>query len=689
MAYKAKYITSYKKLDNSTTTILIKQDGWTGSTTTLIADDNPLTISYDGDSSMIYAGTRGSGAQINVLAEPLTLIELLSNSNPQKNIVQIYSGTTGGTLIWQGYVNTSVYSEDYTNGSGILTPVQINCNDGMQLISNIYFNQNSGSTYGIITIGQVINFILSNLSGITFTNIITSNDLSINGYDVNLFNKLKINAENYTDESLISETCRDTLNDIFKALALTIYFQGATIFIVDPINLNTPSLGRSYTLPDFTESSVAVGGIVDFSGGTISYFETGQSLDIVPQIDELQIKTEPYNYANFNADFADIKNMSCQGTFSNITTCGNNYYKNSSVVYNNWSQSACSGGEKHFLGLKECSTCTPVYAILLNDSGDTVTYTIPHSVLTQDINNVCMKVSMDGYVQTRLNSCCNRCNSENIYGCNFSAPVFQYSVLYSLKVGGQYYHRDTGCWCAAETGQWQHLLTFVDSSVSGAQFAACPACSQVGDKWTTGSDAFTICGLTGGSVTMTIYNCLSFLGSFCACAADSKHTFFCNMEYRRQLLKNLSISFSDSAGKTIDNEGTMLRATSNINTKYKTNVTTITTKNGTSQYGISRATFLTVNNEPLLGFDLYRSGTAHTTEQMLLQSVYSQYKQPRLTFQANLNVKNYGLSIMQKLIKDNKYLNKVFYISKITYDDANLAAQIEAVELATSRESFT
>ena len=48
MAYAAKYKIEYKRVSNNTTTIIIYQDGYTGSTITeLVPDENPLEISFE------------------------------------------------------------------------------------------------------------------------------------------------------------------------------------------------------------------------------------------------------------------------------------------------------------------------------------------------------------------------------------------------------------------------------------------------------------------------------------------------------------------------------------------------------------------------------------------------------------------------------------------------------------------
>ena len=74
MSYNVQYRISYKRFSNSLTTIDILGNGWGGGITTLEGDATPLTITTSADVTNIYTPTVGSGAVINVLATPLSLI---------------------------------------------------------------------------------------------------------------------------------------------------------------------------------------------------------------------------------------------------------------------------------------------------------------------------------------------------------------------------------------------------------------------------------------------------------------------------------------------------------------------------------------------------------------------------------------------------------------------------------------
>jgi hypothetical protein len=79
----------------------------------------------------------------------------------------------------------------------------------------------------------------------------------------------------------------------------------------------------------------------------------------------------------------------------------------------------------------------------------------------------------------------------------------------------------------------------------------------------------------------------------------------------------------------------------------------------------------------------------YPTHQLILQNLYSQYKQQRFKLTGTLDVKSYLMYIDLNLIKDNKYLSgKAFYIVSGTYNDVNEAMDVEMLELTNTRDNI-
>lgn len=664
MAYNPLYRITYHRLtSNSITTIDILSSGYTGSVITLSGDTTPLTITKSGDVSNIYTPTVGTGAKINIFATPLSLMGLFT-ADPQRYIVKCYNGSSGTNLFWQGFINSQAgFQEDYS--SSMPTGIEVNANDGMNVLDALYYQQSPGVFYsGSTTIGQVFTNIFNKLSGITFNNIYCSHTLTTDGHTSNLFLNLKVINENFVDESYIPMTCRAVLDSILQALGFTMFFNGQDIYIVDPIDMNVTTNGKVYDLATFTESSSSVGGYIDLSGGTLTYFETGQGLDIVSQIYECDIKYNPYNIPTFEYDF---NNMATGGTWYNSTVHNGNFDENDTPIFTGWTQTG-SGG---FVGVRENPTSDPTYMlVLMPNSGNTISYTLPYSVYNDDITSI--KITFDGWLNTKNEDNNLFSNNGVIQGiCNFY-------VEYSLMIGNQYWKPSEGTNGIWETGQTANISIFSirDETTSIAS-------SSVVNKWTTSSFTIPLTSLSGGyPITLYLYDFWDQQMT----VPDSKAGW-----YYWRFLKNFKLDFVNSAGVSLGNNGTITRGNVVANALYKYDIKDISTTNGTGPFGISRGTFLSVNNYPLNLFGIYRNASVYTsTEQILLQSFLSEYEVPRLKLTANLNVSNYLIGLCKYLICDNKYLpGKAFFIAGYTYDDMNESLTADMVEITKSRESIT
>ena len=685
MSYGVHYRIAYKRLSNSTTTIDILENAYGGSVVNLTPDKTPLTITKSGDVNNIFAPTIGSGAVINVSATPLSLLNLFT-SDPQQFVVKCYNGSSGSNLFWQGFVNAQIYSEDYSANYPI--PISINCNDGMTILDSLYYKNSDGTFYtGCSTIGGVINNILGKLN-ITFNNIYTSNDISTNGYTVNLFTNVKVNNENYIDESLQAQTCREVLNSIMGGIPWVMYFSGDKIYIYDPINLNNSSIGKKYTLPAYTETGATVGGYCDIitgsTAGALGYYQTGQALDIVPICNEVDIKYNLYNYTNFNYDFSSVTGV----TFSHITSPSpNDYYNNLSVNYPNWTQKTSGGttASGHFIAIKQSlDDNSPIYGLLLDNSGDVLTYTIPHSYVNPS-PDLSLALSIDSYCQTRLNSTANATDGENIYGSSATTPVYAYFVVASIQCGNLYFD-DYSSWLSGVHGT---LLGVIQDGVSYAQYGANNTKSIVNDTWATTKRIITLGGgLTGGTITVRI-SCIQGFSEITF--NTSKPEYVVGAAYKRVLIKNLKLEVVNSAGVTISNNGINVKGNVSTSLIYKTNPLEISTTNGsTGSYGISRGSYLSNTNQSLCSYGFWRGGTPYMSEKLLLQAYISQYKVPRRKLSASLNAKNYLLDLNMKLITDYKYQSgKAFYIVNSTYDDAEESMDCEMIEVPSTKDSIT
>jgi hypothetical protein len=673
MSYTTRYRIAYKRFSDASTTIDILDASYAGSITNLTAAGDPLNISFTGDINNIYAPTIGSGATLNVVSTPLTLIDLFTN-DPQKYMVKIYNGGSGSNLFWQGFVNAGIYNESYSIGSTMPSIITIQCNDGMNVLDSLYYRQSDSSTLytGLCYIGTVLNNILGKL-GITFNNVLTSNDLTLVDYTTNFFTNLKVNNANYVNENSIPMTCREVLDSIMGGLGLSMQFKGSDIYILDPINLHNTIKGKTYDLTTFTENSSTFGGYLDISNKDINWYQSGSNLDIIPNVNEVDVKYDPYTFVSYSYDFN--QNASLAGGWGHITV-PSEWYNNSTVSFSGWVDSSTG----HCVGAKEKEFSNPTYMFRLfnTDLAKESSLTLQLSNiggLYKDVN-LSLKISLDGYFQTRE-------NNYNIFAPVGGSQVYCYYIQTSIKVGNQYYKGGATGWETGQTGAWHTPIPII--SCTNAQYDADHTQSTVNDTWITGSVNVPLDNTLDGSIGV----------EFCIydywdtnMAVTTRH--YDNPAYGI-LVKNLDITVINSkTGKPIENLGINKKGNLSTNLIYKSKPVEISTKNGTGTYGLSKGAFKDTTNNNIIG--IFR-GTdyvnIYNTEDTILQSFISQYKEPRLKLKGDLDAKDYMLNLNMKLIKDTTYQgNKAFYITSGTYNDKNEYMSIEMVECANTRENI-
>ncbi len=691
MAYAIKYRIQYKRISNSTTTIDILQDGYTGGTiTNLDTVDNPLEITFDGDVNNIYKPTLGSGASIKILATPLTLLDLFTD-NPQEFIVKIYNGNSGSNLIWQGFINSEIYSEDYSASN--LTPITIYCNNGMSTLDTIpYYNLTADTYYtGTTNISTIFGTILDKLS-ISFDTLYYVTDYRIVDYARNIFLYLRMAQENFVNESGVPMSCRKVLESITGGLGLVIKFRGSKIYMYDPINFNDVSVGQEYgTSPvvGYGGSSASFGGVLDLSATTFNWFETGAKLDIVPALNEVQIKYNPYNFSEYKYDFNNQDNLANEGSWSSATAGGSTYYYNSDVLFDGWENDGVliSIVGDNAYGLKENSNDSPLYCWRFWDASNYVKYTFPFSNITMDKynGNLTIKISADIYLHTKG-------SHNNIFSTGTSHQIYDIKIPISVKVGDKYYK--SGTWTTGYTESTDCTAFIVrDENVSASNYTE----SNISDKWTTTSILLPISPnsshtgydeLIQGNIELTIWDRIK---TYFASQVRPNSTYL-----YRLFIKNVQVELIDSrTGKAVGNDGVNTKVIISPNLTGK-EALVINTTTGIGTYGCSRAAIrseLLVNvGTNLVG--LIRStaatgGTVYNTSKLILQSVISQYKQPRFKLTGTLDVKDYLIDIDLYLIKDSNYLSaRRFYIVNGVYSDYYESYNAEMLEIAQSRDNI-
>lgn len=692
MAYGVKYWTSYRRRSGNTTTIHILERDYSGAISYLRADKNPLTINITGDVNNIYKPTQGSGATIRLVVNPLTFLDLFT-VDPQKYMVKVFNGTSGSTITWQGFVSPGIYSEDYSVGGTLKTPVEIQCNDGMAVLEDIPYRASAtGATYsGFVEIYEVMDNIFSKL-GIEFTSIITSNNLYIADYTTDPFLYLTVNNENYIDEKGETMSCRKVLDSIFGAMGLVMTFRGQTIYLIDPINLHDTNNGISYATSPiygaYEDRDYSFGGYLDISNGDIGYYETGQRMDIVQPYNQVIVKYDPYNLTAVSYDFNDEDNVTNPGTYGT--------YTDGDITYNVYSQNEMEGwytsAFSKFEGF-QLSGDTPSnidYVIRQTDGGSGYfSYTFPYSNIKQD-ESLRLELSMDIYVNTKHQS--------NLWSKAAGTLVQEVKIPVYIKVGDQWY----GGGNTWQTGQTSTTMTVRTPNTSrvitykteGWWFwkhneMVITDESVVNDTWTTARVELDMGqshleDLISGSIYVYVPKEMTLEDVTPLQAEASIYNL---------LIKNIGVQPITTSKVPITNQGIQIKATLYNYDTIKKSPIEFTLTNGCGNYGVSKAAFSTmqqvVQGTNITGLSRDEGATYYDTARLLAQSLISQYSSPRIKLKVNLDVEDYLLDVQNYLIKDSDYLgSRAFYIVNGTYNDDEESMEVEMMEITSTRVSI-
>jgi hypothetical protein len=702
--YEVKYRISYFRKSGGQTTIDILDSAGSGSVTDLQPASNPLEINFDGDINNIYKPTKGSGATIKVMATPLTLVDLFT-TDPQKFMVRIYDGESEDSsgaddLVWQGFVNTGIYTESYSTPICLQSEITIYCNDGMVLLEDIPYTATvGGAKYtGFATIGAVMKNIFDKLA-IDLLRIRMATDLQYETY-TNLFTALSVNNENYYDESEKNKpmSCREVLESIFGGLGLVLSLKGFVIYIIDPIQLHSNLFKIYDTHPIYGSnfSTTTVGDILDISTGDIAWFETGTTMDIISPFTSIDIPYDPYSFVGAGYDFNAEGNAGNIDSYSEITNNGVTYNWYIDVTMKDW----ILYGSTYFEGIKEVGTGNDSIDYFIRQTiGGTgsFVYTFPFSNIQQD-EGLMLELSMDIYINTKhATNIISPAEAGQLYNTNYLTNI-------QIKIGDKWYNGaglPEDAWHDIAYDSWmyirelnakitparkqRHKTWFSFLWIGVTNYYAEVDESEINDKWVTSVlhiplDRMHSLGvsLVNGSVSIIIPKALDTFQSTGVLNA---------------LIKNVNVQIVDKNKVPLLNDSVVVNAVIDGSSNIKEAKLNISLKNGTGPYGVSKAAFSSALHT-LAGSNI--SGLSredqveYKTSDLLLQSLMGQYGSPRVILKGKLDVKNYLSDFHFYLIKDSTYLGtKRFYIVGGTYNDRNEYFDCDMIELTDTRETIT
>ena len=743
MAYGLKYELAYYRRSGKITTIDIYERDYSGSITELVGGVPPLVIEGDYDDTNIYEkATLGFGIKIKVVFESLAGLNFFTE-DPQKFIVEIYNGESScENLIWQGFLNADLYSEDYS--CSLDKPITLYGSDGMTVLDSIRYLQSDGSYYeGIYSLREILDSILNKLN-ITFDYLYTNHNLVLNdeGSD-DILNDLYIANANFVDEKGVAMTCREVLDTIFGGLGLVMFFKGKNIYLIDPENLHDTSLGKVYNLSESAGNPVEspFGGYLDISEGDIEWFKTGTQLDVIPHISKAMVRYDPYTFTSYSYSFDDENNWDVHGSFKFIDypseypiepdfyMCSqyyeqwytiSDYYLTDeqirdkfyrALVFKNWTTlfGSCEIDYWNKIAVKDVEYGGDILYFLMlcgkipgskryvqfQNLGRLVihTYSIPFETafIGQD-ETLRLQVEFEAYVNTK--------NTFNLYDSisTDGDKVTKATIPIAIQVGDLYAQEGGGRWDDTETYLHAYIIdegltiyTHQNGSVNNKWLPV--ALTFYLHEYRTGPTVHTI----NGPITIKIMDCIYKAdmdwgtGIYPIDPYDSDYYVQCI------LIRNITVSVIKAGPNTvIENNG--LEVEGKVDTDYVgRREIAINTKAGTGVCGCSRGAFRMIQNyatptyikDGIYYGEATSSSDKLTFEQLILKSVVSQYKVPRFRLNGSLDVGNYSLDVLLKLIKDSNHLpNKSFLITSFSYDDRYESMEVSLMEITSTKDDI-
>lgn len=701
MAHGVKYRLEYYRLHGGQTTIDILERDYAGAVTALTGAGDPLQITWEGNAGNIYEPTIGSGATIKLICTtPLQLLGLFTN-DPQKYMVKIYNGASGSTLRWQGFINAEVYSEGYSNP--IYSEVTLQCNDGMQVLGNLKYLQADGSYYTdaavFYGVGEGIIYTILSKLALTFVDIYNNSTIITGDLEENdtLSNLMQM-QENYIDESGEAMSCRDVLDSILGGLGLVMRFRGPYIYIYDPIDLHNFTNAEWRTAANnigaAVDSHTAITDYLDIANGGMVWGATGSQLDIRPSYDEISVSYDPYDYVGYNADFNNADNIDPSSVHS-WSDLGDLYY-DAGYVGKNWD---LTGLTYPIFGEKQETTDTPIYCLgLTGSSGGTAVLTVPRSGMVGS-TNLQIRLSFDAFYNTTEDG------YPNIYGTGPLGPTPISRAVIPIQISiGTTMIADPADYVASSAP----FVVFEEGAIF-SEWQADHTVSVINDCWTTVKKAFTVSGVGDGDIVVTFLdNIYDYYG------VDQIHGNNASQQFQDPetklftvAIRNIQVELVNAVtGEVVANAGVKdtVKLDTNLTGKSPLEVS-LTSGKGT--YGCSRGAYLlgtwidsdTQQASMLNG--LYRMpkpedsigddhGIPYTPQKLLLQSLISQYKEPRFLLSGTFDVTNSPLDIGLYLIKDTGHLgSRAFYILTGTYNDREEKLYADLFELEDTREAMT
>lgn len=303
------YQIEYKDYKDVNTKIEIWQEDYTGNIEVVDAAESPLEIEMP-DLNTIFAPVASQGATMKLLSSYDAQFRGLYSVLPTRNMVKIYKGSATDPF-WMGYINTEVYSENYSRLD--ICEISLFCNDGFAALKRFDYLDTDGSKFsGKETKWTVLQRILTKM-GLPYRDLYFAcehihEDMTI-ASDETLFHNTKVDNENYYNEKGEPLSFRQVLEELLKPYPLQIRWHDGDLWIIDPSMLADANFNaKKFNNSGVYQSTPTVDANLDISANECEWDETDQRLDIISGFNMQNVRYSPYAH-EMAALLKDITNQ--------------------------------------------------------------------------------------------------------------------------------------------------------------------------------------------------------------------------------------------------------------------------------------------------------------------------------------------------------------------------------------------
>lgn len=633
MALGIKYKVEYSDIAGIDTTINIKEEGYTGSPISLVGTGEPFVISMDSSEDK-FTPVRGTGATLEVYSEDNFQLRNLYTEDIFKYPVEAIKN---GSVFWNGYINTEVYSEDYSKSENY--PVTLELNDGLALLDRIKFLDANGDKFtGLITLWELFQRIMGEIGldhKYYFVSLDKVPENTIKATSETPLHLIRVNQANYYDEEGDPMTYREVLEAILLPFGATLLKHDGAVHLLDVDKLAEDSFIRNrYSNTFIYEGVDTVDVNIDISSNATKtrFVNADQKLDIVGGYSKQSISYSPYSeltlFNKIDLDNEENRIGTPEYTFYNTDV---DYYRITGFTNLNYKLENGATIATHCDKIHDSSSTprpdddgTENYYILIEgaNTGEKIVSTTPSIVNINKHDTSTIEISIDFFIETN--------NSPLKTEDKDEFNILKYKCY--VKLGDKYL-------TTVRDGNWKLITSLTNTPTKMTFGHRVNSTETINDKWVTAkfrlprwsdnSNAATLIDYGHTPIEIQITNDFEIWK-----VSDNKTSKKTNVR-----IKNIEAVLVNGVRTEIDNTGRFITTysdatdddieyTGSINEKFANEGSEISLIHGDSDTNncTDKGAFYTYQNTFTSKWVKGTESNTHPISSLLLRSVISNYK---------------------------------------------------------------